>query len=304
MKIPDINNNLKQDIEERFGSRCLLGEELKSYTSYCIGGNAEILLFPATVQEWRFVYNFCNINNIPLHILGAGTNVLVSDEGLKGITASSTLMKNIRIDGDTITAKAGIPLDELVKTSIDNGLGGLEKMSGIPGSVGGAVQMNAGAYGQETFDYLTDFEVLDKSGQVKTLSKNEVEYSYRNVELNDAFILSARWKLKRRKHNELHRTRRDVLTHRSKSQPLDMPSAGSVFKRPSVDYASRLIDKAGLKGYRIGDAQISNRHAGFIVNLGNALASDVYHLIGLIKKKVKAQTGIELELEQKLLGEF
>jgi UDP-N-acetylmuramate dehydrogenase len=299
------SDKLKNKLSEHFGSRCLFDEELKPYTSYRIGGAAEILVFPETVSEWRFVSDICRRGNVSLTILGLGSNVLISDKGVRGVTASTVSMKGIGMEGDVTSAKAGEPWDDLVKFAIENGFGGLEKTSAVPGSVGGAVVMNAGAYGQETFDYLLDFDVLDRDGCVKTLPKSDVKYSYRKVEgIEDLLILSARWRLPKRKQEELAETRRAILAERAASQPLDYPSAGSVFKRPHVDYASRLIDKAGLKGYTIGDAQVSKKHAGFIVNLGSATASDVYRLINLIKHKVKSLTGIELELEQKLLGEF
>lgn len=296
---------LKNKLSAHFGSRCLFDRELKSYTSYLIGGPAQILVFPKTVAEWRFVLDICRIENITLTILGYGTNVLISDKGVGGITASTIYMKGIEAEDDVITAKAGTAWDDLVKFSIEKELGGLEKTSAIPGSVGGAVVMNAGAFGQETFDYLVDFNVLDRNGCVKTLSKRDVRYSYRKVEgLENCFVLSARWKLPKRKPDELAKTRCEILAKRTETQPLDYPSGGSVFKRPHVDYASRLIDKAGLKGLTIGGAQVSKKHAGFIINLGNATSSDVYRLMSLIRHKVKSLTGIELELEQKLLGEF
>jgi UDP-N-acetylmuramate dehydrogenase len=298
-------NKIKQELCNRFGERCLFEEELKSHTSYQIGGRADFFIMPATVQEWRFIFNFCKFHKLPLTILGYGTNVLISDDGIQGITAATNLMKEINIDANIVTAKAGTLLDDLIKISIERGLAGLEKMSGIPGSVGGAVGMNAGAFGQEILDNLIDLQVLCSDGSVNTLTKKDIEYSYRKVEgMENLLILSARWQLNKSPVEKLKQTRKEILLTRLTKQPLDYPSAGSVFKRPKDNYASQLIDLLGLKGTKSGNAQISNKHAGFIINLGNARAKDVYQLIDYIRQKVKKEKNIELELEQKLLGKF
>ncbi|HUT85438.1 MAG TPA: UDP-N-acetylmuramate dehydrogenase [Elusimicrobiales bacterium] len=305
MVVLGSDNKLKNKLHQRMGERCLFDEELKYHTSYQIGGYAQMMLFPATVQEWRFVFNFCQFNQIPLTILGAGTNVLVSDDGIEGVTASTDLLEEITINGNIVTARAGVTLDDLIKTCIENGLQGMEKMSGIPGSAGGAIFMNAGAFGQETFDNLLDFQTLDYSGYVNTLSKNDVKHCHRKVEgIKDLLIFSARWQLEKGNIAELKKIRNETLDKRAQSQPLDYPSAGSVFKRPANDYASRLIDEAGLKGLKVGNAQVCEKHAGFIVNLGNAKAKDVCKLIDIVRSKVKNKTGINLEMEQKLLGKF
>jgi len=305
MIVLESKNKIKENLRSRLGQRCLFNEEMKYYTSYRIGGTSDILLFPATVQEWRFVFNFCKFNDIALTVLGLGSNVLVHDKGIRGVTATTNLMKEITVEDNIVTAKAGNFLDDLVKTCVENGLSGLEKLSGIPGSVGGGVFMNAGAFGQEIFDNLLDFQAIDYSGCVKLFKKEDVNYSYRKVDnVENSLILSARWKLDKANPAELEKTRKEILTKRAKKQPLQYPNAGSVFKRPEGDFASRLIDASGLKGLRIGDAMVSTKHAGFIVNMGDATAKEVYDLIITVQEKVKKKTNISLELEQKLLGKF
>lgn len=260
---------------------------------------------PSSREDLAWLRGFCLENGVPFLALGAGSNILVSDKGFRGICALTVKLDRISVSGLTLAAEAGALWDNAVKAAVEAGLAGLEKTSGIPGTVGGAVFMNAGAFGQETFDRLESFEVMDRSGAVRTLEKSAVRYGYRKVEgLEGLTILGALFRLPAGDRKALAADRAGVLARRAEKQPLDLPSAGSVFKRPPGDFASRLIDASGLKGLRIGGAQVSEKHAGFIVNRGAATASDIYALIKKVRAEVKAKTGVELELEQVLLGEF
>lgn len=293
------------EIKERFGANCLFGYSAAAFTTYRAGGPFEALVTPANRPGLAWLRAHCSRRAIPFRVLGAGSNVLVSDKGLKGVTVVMSKLDRIKISGPMIEAEAGALWDDAVKAAVEGSLGGLEKTSGIPGTVGGAVFMNAGAFGRETFDALESFEVMDSSGAVKTWLKNFVKHGYRKVEgLENRIVLSAVFRLEAADQAELLLERNRILAQRADKQPLEYPSAGSVFKRPPGDYASRLIDAAGLKGLRVGDAQVSTKHAGFIVNLGNATASDIRALIDRVREEVKASSGVDLALEQLLLGDF
>ncbi|NLO92576.1 MAG: UDP-N-acetylmuramate dehydrogenase [Elusimicrobia bacterium] len=294
-----------EQLKARLGPRCFEGAFLSLYTTYKVGGPAQVLAFPETADELRLVLNTAREAKVPLTMLGLGSNILASDGGVPGIVCCTRGMRGIERAGETITARAGSALDEVAEAAASAGLSGMEKLSGIPGSVGGAVWMNAGAFGQETFDCLIDVQVMDAAGAVKTFKKSELKPSYRKVEgLAGFLVLSARWALKAGDAAALKEIRAGILSQRAVKQPLEYPSAGSVFKRPQGDFASRLIDVCGLKGFSIGGAQVSPKHAGFIVNTGGATASDVYALIKKVIAEVKGKTGVELELEQILLGDF
>lgn len=298
-------NDKYKEIKERFGASCLFGYSAAAFTTYRAGGPFEALVTPANRRDLAWLRAHCTRNDIAFRVLGAGSNVLVSDKGVKGVTVVTSKLDRIKISGRMVEAEAGALWDGVVKTAVEGSLGGLEKTSGIPGTVGGAVFMNAGAFGRETFDALDSFDVMDASGAVKTWEKDFVKHGYRKVEgLEDRIVLGAVFRLDAADPAALLLERNRVLAQRAEKQPLEYPSAGSVFKRPAGDYASRLIDAAGLKGLRVGDAQVSKKHAGFIVNLGNATASDIRALMDRVREEVKAASGVDLELEQVLLGDF
>jgi UDP-N-acetylmuramate dehydrogenase len=295
----------KEELKRKFRARCKFDEPLSAHTTYKIGGPAEVFLLPKKQAEWIELVKFARLRKIPLTVLGLGSNVLAADGGVAGLVCCTTSRKDIEICGCTVRASAGAPLDGVARAAIAAGLAGMEKLSGIPGTVGGAVRMNAGAFGQETFDCLTKFCALDSAGHPVSIRKNGVDYGYRRVNgLEGLIILSAEWELERGDTKLLQKTRRETLKTRAEKQPLDFPSAGSVFKRPPGAFASKLIDEAGLKGLKTGGAQVSEKHAGFIINTGDATAQDVAKLIATVKSRVKAKTGVELELEQVLLGDF
>lgn len=279
--------------------------ELSLYTTYRVGGVAEVLALPETEEQIKQLANFAKANNLPFRVLGLGSNILVSDLGLHGITCCLRNFKGVEIDGQKVTATAGTALDEVVRESIDSGLAGLENLSGIPGSVGGAVFMNAGAFKAETFDKLASFTVLNAKGEIKEFKKEDVKYEYRKVwGIEGCIILSATWLLDVGEKEILKARREEILQSRAAKQPLEYPSAGSVFKRPVGAYASKLIDDCGLRGLSVGGAQVSTKHAGFIINYQDATAQDIYNLIKEVQKIVKEKTGFQLEPEQIFWGKF
>ena len=295
----------KAELKNFFAERCLFDESMAAHTTYRTGGHAEAFVLPKTHEDWSFVLKLAQTAKVPLRVLGFGSNILVGSRGIKGIVCSTELMNNVLCEGDTLRAEAGAPLDKACELSANAGLAGMEKLSGIPGSIGGAVYMNAGAFGQETFDCLDYFDVIDREGRPATLLKEELTYSYRHVEGIEKFIiLSASFTLHKADFKTLVQTRNSVLHKRTEKQPLEYPSAGSVFKRPEGDYASRLIDDTGLRGLSVGGAKVSEKHAGFIVNFNHATPEDIKTLMTQVRQKVKEKHGVELELEQILWGEF
>jgi UDP-N-acetylmuramate dehydrogenase len=292
-------------IKERFSFDCELNISAKEFTSYHIGGEIDLLAYPKTEDEFKSFITYCHSEKLPITILGQGTNVLISDKGLRGIVVSTDKLKKIEISDKAISVGAGVLWDDFVLITVKEGLGGLEKTSGIPGSVGGAAKMNAGAFGQEVFNRIEGLKVIDTFGKVSFLKKADIDYSYRKVKgLDNLIVLATVFLLEDGDKDELLNIRKDILRQREEKQPLDFPSAGSVFKRPKDDYASRLIDSCGLKGLRIGGAEVSSKHAGFIINKDNATARDVFELMNKIKTEVEKKTKIKLDLEQILMGEF
>ncbi len=293
------------DLKNKFGHYCIYEAPASGFTTYRAGGRAEAAVVPGTPAELLWLGGWCRAKGIRMLVLGRGSNVLVSDKGLPGVTVLTERLARLEVSGNSVTAQAGVLWDDLARITAEKGLEGLEKTSGIPGSVGGAVRMNAGAFGQETFDRLVSVEAYDAAGGAVRLLKKNMDFGYRRVSgLDGLTIISARFEFPSGDAAALSAERARVLAARAAKQPLDFPSAGSVFKRPAGDYASRLIDAAGLKGFRIGGAEVSAKHAGFIVNAGGATATDIYTLMREVRARVKAASGVELELEQILLGEF
>jgi UDP-N-acetylmuramate dehydrogenase len=290
-------------LKERFGDRCLEDEPLSRHTSFRVGGAAESLVFPDRPEEWPWLLDFTRRRGLPLTVLGLGCNVLVSDSGVPGVTATTRRMDGIAVSGNRLEASSGAPLDSVAARAVETGLAGMEKLSGIPGTVGGALWINAGAFGQETYERLASFTALDPEGRLVRRTKAETRFGYRSVEgIAGLVFLSAEWELTPDDGGRLSEVRAETLRARAEKQPLEYPSAGSVFKRPAGDFASRLIDSCGLKGLTVGRAQVSPKHAGFIVNLGGATARDVMALIARVRAAVLAKTGVSLELEQVPLG--
>ena len=283
------------EIELRFD------ELLARHTSFRIGGGAEVMAFPKSEGELSALLKKSALLDWKFAILGAGTNVLAPDEAVQGLVIClKDCLDGMRQTDEThIQVMAGVTMSRAAVFAANLGLAGMEFAHGIPGTVGGGVYMNAGAYGGEISDICESVQVMDYSGEVKTLSRDQMDFSYRHscLEGQNAVVVSAVFGLIPGSSDEIRRKMKDFQQRRMASQPLDLPSAGSAFKRPSGGYAAALIDQAGLKGYRIGGAAISEKHAGFAVNLGGATAADVKALLTQVSETVYNSTGILLEPE-------
>ncbi len=279
-------------------------EPLSRHTTFKIGGCADFFVTAPTKTMARLVYVFCKDNNIPLTLMGKGSNLLVSDSGVEGIVMTMSGVDSVCIEGEYITAGAGMSLHALCNCALQNGLAGLEFAYGIPGSVGGAVFMNAGAYGGEINDVIESAEALLENGEIATFTREEMCLTYRDsiFKRNGAIILSAKFKLKKGDTQEIRRTMDGYIHRRRDKQPLDFPSAGSTFKRPPNNFAGTLIEKAGLKGLTVGGAMVSQKHAGFIINAGGATCCDVLSLIEKVQSEIKQSNGINLEPEVIFIG--
>ncbi|ADD67276.1 UDP-N-acetylenolpyruvoylglucosamine reductase [Denitrovibrio acetiphilus DSM 12809] len=276
---------------------------LKDYCSYKTGGKAEFFTCPTDTFDLKVVLKFASDNSIPVTLIGTGYNILVSDKGVKGLVVSTGCMNNdIQIEGELVFAGAGVSLNDLILKCIDNGLAGLENMSGIPGSVGGAVIMNAGAFGTEIKDVAVQIEMCGFDGVVSSIHAEDAGFGYRKAENLKGIVTGLGLKLEHGNKDELLAKRAEILKKRSEKQPLEFPSCGSVFKRPEGGYAGTLIEQCGLKGYKIGGAQVSEKHANFIVNTGKAKSADIYALINHVQETVFKETGIKLEREVRFVG--
>jgi UDP-N-acetylmuramate dehydrogenase len=276
-------------------------------TTYRVGGMAEACCFPKQLKELRSLISYLADEGIPYIVAGKGSNLLVSDEGingavivLKGALASVERLEN---EDDALLAGGGLTVSDLLGFCRQNELARIEFMAGIPGTLGGAVFMNAGAYGSEIGEFVRDVHLVRPDGELASLKRDEMRFSYRSSGIQQgAVIYGITLKLKKGEKGLISQMIAGNLRKRKDSQPLEYPSAGSVFKNPPGDFAGRLIEKAGLKGTRIGGAMISSKHANFIVNTGGAKAADILALVELAKVKVREMTGIELETEIKMLG--
>ena len=285
----------------------LVAEPMKNHTTFRIGGPADSLALPKTPEEVAEVVRFCHEHAQPYYVLGNGSNLLVSDEGYRGLVLQ--LYRNfndIQVNGETITVQSGAMLAAVARTAYQTGLTGLEFASGIPGTIGGAVVMNAGAYGGEMKNVLKEVTVLTKEGEVLVIPAKALELGYRTsvIPKNGWIVLGAVLQLKKGDQEQILARMEELKEQRITKQPLDLPSAGSTFKRPEGYFAGKLIMDAGLRGFTVGGAQVSEKHCGFVVNRGNATAADVWELICEVKRRVKEMTGVELEPEVKLLGDF
>ena len=282
-------------------------EAMSRHTSFKVGGNAQIFVEPGDEEALQRLLKFINAEKINYYIIGNGSNMLVSDKGYKGIIISMLKFTSPSlIENESITISAGKTLKELTELACKNSLSGLEFAYGIPGSVGGAVFMNAGAYDGEIKEVLDKVKVMDKEGNVLSLNAGELDLSYRhsNIEEKGYIVLEAKFNLKKADKSAIWEKMQELMARRIDKQPLNFPSAGSTFKRPEGYFAGKLIDDAGLRGYSIGGAKVSDKHCGFIVNADKASAKDVYTLISYVRLKVKEKFDVELEPELRVLGEF
>jgi UDP-N-acetylmuramate dehydrogenase len=285
--------------------KVLFDAPMRQFTSMKVGGGTDCLFFPRNVEELAKVVRFARRKQIPFLILGKGTNLVVRDKGVRGWVINLTQgMKKIEIDGEIVEAEAGLSLQRLVHFSVQKGLTGLEPFSGIPGTVGGGLAMNAGAWGAELKDVLLSVTLMREDGEILRRSRSRLRFSYRGLGIPSSWIiLKGRFQLKEGKREEILKRVASYLEMRKKKQPLDYPSAGSIFKNPKEGPAGKWIEEAGLKGFRIGRAMISERHANFIINLGRAKAEEVIRLMEFVEKKVYEERGISLQREVKVVGE-
>ena len=284
--------------------KLLFNEPMAKHTSFRIGGPAEVMAFPENADQLAEILKVSTVLDIKPAIIGAGTNILAPDAGLPGLTVciKDNLSAVEMVDDTHIRASAGATMTKAAVFAANAGLSGLEFAHGIPGSVGGGVYMNAGAYGGEIKDVLASAEVMTYDGKLHTYTAEEMEFSYRHSRLEEqpGIVLSAVFALTPKPADQIRGYMQELAAKRKASQPLDKPSAGSAFKRPIGGYAAALIDQAGLKGYRVGGAAISEKHAGFAVNLGDATAEDVKTLLRQVSQKVYEKSGIRLEPEVRI----
>lgn len=302
------NNSIENMFCMTLGSdNVRLHEPMKKHTTFRIGGPTDYYLCPHSTEELQKILQICRENKLEFFILGNGSNLLVSDKGYRGVVIQ--LWKNfsdIETEDNTITVKAGTLLSKVAAEALEESLTGMEFASGIPGTMGGAVMMNAGAYGGEMKDIIREVTVLTREGELLTLSKEEMNFGYRTsvVKEKGYVVISAVLQLRKGDREEIRKVMDELKERRVTKQPLDMPSAGSTFKRPEGYFAGKLIMDAGLRGFSVGGAQISEKHCGFVVNKGDATAADVLGLIGEVQKRVQEKFGVALEPEVKFLGEF
>lgn len=282
-----------------------INEPMKNHTTFKIGGPAQYYVTPESVTQIQEVVSLCRDVNIPLHVIGNGSNILVGDDGVDGVVlALFNTFSDYEIKDNVITAQAGMSLIKLAVIALREGLTGMEFASGIPGSVGGAVYMNAGAYDGQMKDVVTSVTVLDEAGNIRILGRDELDMGYRTsaVAKHNMIVLQVIIELKAGDKEQIKDRMNQLSELRKQKQPLEYPSAGSTFKRPEGYFAGKLIADAGLKGYSIGGAAVSEKHAGFVVNMGGATAKDVVELTDYIKKRIIEQFGVTLELEIKKVG--
>jgi len=277
---------------------------LKDYTSFKIGGNADVMLFPDTVEKTSAVIKMINRENITALVIGKGSNMLVDDKGFRGVVINTCKLDELMlVDETTVVCQCGVSLSRLCRFALENSLTGLEFAFGIPGTGGGAAYMNAGAYGGEMKDVLVSCEHINADGSIGVYTSDELKLGYRHSAYSDSdlFITALTLKLSKGNPDEIKAKMDELMGKRRDKQPLEYPSAGSTFKRPEGYFAGALIEQCNLKGYTVGGAQVSEKHAGFVVNKGGATASDVISVIEHCKKTVFENTGVTLEPEVKII---
>ena len=282
-----------------------IDEKLSSYVNFKVGGPADILLIPKSKEQVIKSVEICKENKIPFYLIGNGSNILVRDGGFRGVVISLKEVNTIIVDGDKIEAECGAMLKAVSDKAMENSLTGFEFACGIPGTIGGAVFMNAGAYDGEISKVIESAEVIDENCNIIRLSREDLDFGYRSslVMKKGYTVLSAVFKLEKGQVKTIKELVDDLTNKRESKQPLEYPSAGSTFKRPTGYFAGKLIQDAGLKGYSIGGAAVSEKHSGFVINKGNATAKDITDLIKYIQDEVKRQFGVELHPEVRIIGE-
>lgn len=281
-------------------------ELMKNHTSFKIGGPADVFIIPSSIDELINAIKIARQKEIPYFIMGNGTNLLVKDGGIRGVVIKvNSSIDKLMVEGEKIRAQAGALLSSISKFALENSLTGIEFASGIPGTVGGAVMMNAGAYNGEIKDIVSKVTALTRDNEIVTYTNEEMNFGYRKSRVieEELVVLEVEFSLRKGDYEEISNKMQELKDKRTSKQPLELPSAGSTFKRPEGHFAGQLIDEAGLRGLRYKDAQVSQKHCGFIVNLGNATYKDISTLITIVQKTVKDVHGVDLELEIKVVGE-
>lgn len=303
---------MNQKIYERLSDilsedRVFSSEPMKKHTSFRIGGPADYFVMPKSYEEVAEAIAVCKEEQVPYSIVGNGSNLLVSDAGYRGVVIQIFReMSEVQVEGNCIRAQAGASLAKIAAAALDAELAGFEFAAGIPGTLGGACVMNAGAYGGEMKDVLVNVTVLDESDKVVKLEKEDLELGYRTsiIARKGYIVLGAELELKHGSPDEIRGLMNELKEKRISKQPLEYPSAGSTFKRPEGHFAGKLIQDAGLRGFRVGDAMVSKKHCGFVINTGEATAAEVDSLMKQVSERVQEQFGVTLEPEVKRLGEF
>ena len=288
-----------------FENEIMIDENMSNHIYFKVGGNADILLTPTKIEQLSETIKICKENNIPYYIIGNGSNLLVKDGGIRGVVIELTKLNKLQSKGNFIKAEAGVLLKDVSERAVQNSLTGFEFACGIPGSVGGAVFMNAGAYNGEIKNVILEAEVLDADGNIIILNRDELELGYRTSKVmkENLVVISAIFQLELGDKESIEARVEELTKKREEKQPLEYPSAGSTFKRPEGYFAGKLIQDAGLKGYSIGGAAVSEKHSGFVINKGGATAKDILDLIAYIQAEVFKQFGVELHPEVRILGE-
>lgn len=302
-----MNDQFLTELQNVMGGFGIFMEEpMKKHTTFRVGGPADVLVQPDETAL-AAILALCRQYHVPYSFIGNGSNLLVGDKGIRGVVIEMTdPMGNIEVDGTKITAQAGAMLSKIANTAASNGLGGMEFAAGIPGSVGGAVVMNAGAYGGEMKDIIEKVYVLDENGAQLELDRDALDFGYRHscIPKKKYIVTKVVLELVPRNEAEIRSEMKELNEKRAEKQPLQYPSAGSTFKRPEGYFAGKLIMDAGLRGYQVGGAQVSEKHCGFVINKGDATAADICQLMRDVSDKVQAQFGVVLEPEVKMIGEF
>lgn len=302
-----MNNEFLNELRKKTGTGFIFEKEpMKQHTTFRVGGPADVLVTPSA-EELPEIVALCQKFGVPYYIVGNGSNLLVGDKGIRGVVIEMTSrMGDIVCEGETVIAGAGASLGRVAAKAAEEGLTGMEFAAGIPGTVGGAVVMNAGAYGGEMKDIITSVLVMDEFGEKKELSARELDFSYRHSCIPEKRYIVLRITMRLRKGctDEIRAKMAELREMRISKQPLEYPSAGSTFKRPEGYFAGKLIMDAGLRGFQVGGAQVAEKHCGFVINKDNASAADIYRLMQEVTAKVEAEFGVTLEPEVKMLGEF
>lgn len=295
---------MQMDFKSILGKNCKTGELLKEHTTFKVGGECRFFLTPATEEEFKLCMDIVRRDNMKYYILGKGSNILADDRGYDGVIISTVCLNNdIKHEGTIIEASAGMGLDKVSDYAMENSLTGFEFACGIPGSLGGAIVMNAGAYGGEMSHVLMEVKVLCADGNIKWKDVSELDLGYRksNIQANNEIVLAAKLKLEHGNKEDIKAQIVDLNNRRSDKQPLEYPSAGSTFKRPEGHFAGKLIDDAGLRGFRLGGAAVSQKHCGFVINYDKASSDDIKNLIEHIKTNVYEKFGVKLECEVRMI---